>query len=123
MSIGFTQKHVEEIGVDNLTTEQFLSIAIEASRLIGWVFSNVHEKGFIAYTNNGVFSWNAEIRLKINNGFALLQSQSRGNEIIEFGKNKENLQRFISTFYDLKKSLTPEEITIKYKNLQSNFRE
>lgn len=121
MTIGFTQKHIEQLQIGNLSTEEFLSIAIETSKLLGWYISNVNETGFIAYTNNGIFSWNAEIRLKINNRIASLQSQSRGNEIIEFGKNKANLQSFISAFYDLKKSLTPEELTIKYKDLQLQF--
>ncbi|MEO8766239.1 MAG: hypothetical protein ABI416_18195 [Ginsengibacter sp.] len=121
MTIGFTQKHIEELPIDDLTAEQFLSIAIETCKLMGWSLSNVNETGFIAYTNNGIFTWNAEIRLKITNTVANLRSQSRGNEIIEFGKNKANLQSFISAFYDLKKSLTPEELTIKYKNLQLKF--
>ena len=121
MTIGFTQKHIEELQVDNLTTEEFLSIAIEAAKLLGWFLSNINETGFIAYTDNGIFAWNAEIRLKIINKVANLQSQSRGNEVIEFGKNKANLQSFISTFYDLKKSLTAEELVVKYKNLQLKF--
>ena len=120
MYIGFTQKHIEVLHCDNLTTQEFLSVAIETSKILGWVPSNINETGFIAYTNNGIFSWNAEVRVKIYNGSANIQSQCRGNEIIEFGKNKENLQSFISAFNELKKTLMPKELPLIYKNLQSN---
>ena len=119
MLIEFTQKHVEELHVGDLTSEQFLKAAVEASRSLGWVFSNIITTGFIAHTNNGIFSWNAEIRLKVYGESARIQSQSRGNSIIEFGKNKENLQSFISAFSETKKALFPEIFKLKYTNLQS----
>jgi rhomboid protease GluP len=121
MEMRFTQKHIEQLPLDNLTIEQFLCVAIETSNLLGWDFGNISETGFIAYTKNGLFSWNAEVKLKIKNGLANLQSESRENEIINLGKNKKNLQGFISTFKSLKKTLTPEEIASKYQDLKANF--
>ena len=117
----FTQKHVEILPLDNLTVEQFLSLAIETSNLLGWVFGNITETGFIAYTNNGLFSWNAEIKLKIKNELANLQSESRGDDIIDLRENRKNLQSFISTFESLKKTLTPEELASIYEDLKVNF--
>ena len=119
--MGFSQKQVEQLPLDNLTTEQFLSVAIETSNLLGWVFGNINETGFIAYTNNGLFSWNAEVKLKIKNGLANLQSESRGDDLIDLRENKKNIQSFIITFKDLKKTLTPEELEFIYENIRSNF--
>src|SRR6476660_5464312 len=96
--MGFTQKQIEQLALDNLTVEQFLSLAIETSNLLGWVFGNITATGFIAYTNNGLFSWNAEIKLKIKNGWANLQSESRSDDLIDLRENRKNLQNFISTF-------------------------
>src|SRR5664279_1997932 len=96
MAIGFTQKHIEQIPLDNLTREQFLSLAIETSNLLGWVFGNITKTGFIAYTNNGLFSWNAEVKLKIDTGLANLQSQSRGDDIIDLRENRKNLHNFVT---------------------------
>jgi rhomboid protease GluP len=118
MLIEFTQKHVEALPVDDLTSEQFLSMAIEVSRSLGWVFSSIITTGFIAHTNNGIFAWNAEVRLKVNSEAASIQSQSRGNSIIEFGKNKENLQFFISAFNEVKKNRFPEIFKLKYADFQ-----
>jgi rhomboid protease GluP len=117
----FSQKQVEQLPLDNLTTEQFLSLAIETSNLLGWVFGNISETGFIAYTNNGLFSWNAEVKLKINNGLANLQSESRGDDIVDLRENKKNLQSFTTTFKGLEKTLTPEELASIYENLKPNF--
>jgi rhomboid protease GluP len=117
----FTQKHIEQLSFDNLTIEQFLCIAIETSKLLGWVFGNINKTGFIAYTNNGLFSWNAEVKLKIKDGLANLQSQSRGDDIIDLRENKKNLVNFVSTFKYLKNTLTPEELALKYEDLRENF--
>lgn len=121
MAIGFTQKHVEEIRFNDLTTEEFLLIAVEASKKLGWVFGDINKNGFVAYTNNGIFSWNAEVKLNIYPGSAKILSQSRNNETIEYGKNKLNLQTFILTFNDLKKSSDIFGDANAYKNLQANF--
>ena len=117
----FTPKQIEQFPLGDLTIEQFLSLAIETSNLLGWVFGNISETGFIAYTNNGLFSWNAEVKLKIKNGLANLQSESRGNEIIDLEKNKKNIQNFVFTFMGLKKTLTPEELASIYEDLKVNF--
>ncbi len=68
MAIRFAQKQIEELPLGNLTVEQFLNLAIETSKRLGWVFGDISNTGFIAYTNNGVFSWNAELKLKIKKG-------------------------------------------------------
>ena len=119
--MGPSQKQVEQLQLDNLTTEQFLSVAIETSNLLGWVFGNISETGFIAYTNNGLFSWNAEVKLKIKNGLANLQSECRGDDLTDLTENKKNLQSFVTTFKDLKRTLTPEELATIYENAKASF--
>ena len=115
MAIEFTQKHIEELPLDNLTVEQFLSLAIETANMLGWVFGDINKSGFIAYTNNGLFSWNTELKLKIKDRMANLQSQSRGDNIIDLKENKKNLRCFVSTFKGLKKIFAMDELTSKYE--------
>ena len=110
MAIRFAQKQVEELPLGNLTAEQFLKLAIETAKRIGWVFGDISSTGFVAYTNNGVFSWNAELKLKIKKSLAHLQSRSRGDDIVDVRENKRNLQNFIATFKGLKKSMTAEQL-------------
>jgi hypothetical protein len=103
MKMEFQHKQTEQMPIDNLREEQFLNLAIETSKQLGWIFGDINKTGFVAYTNNGIFSWNAEIRMKIINGQATLKSQSRGNELVDVTGNKRNLENFISTFKNLKK--------------------
>jgi rhomboid protease GluP len=121
MATGFTQKYIEQLPLDNLTREQFLSVAIETSKQLGWVLGNVNNSGFIAYTNNGLFSWNAEVKLKIRNASANLQSQSRGDDLIDVRENKKNLHNFVTALKGVKKRFTTEELSSKYDDLKANF--
>ena len=117
----FANKQVEYLPIVNLTEQQFLNVAIETTKLMGWVFGDINTTGFIAYTNNGLFSWNAEVRLKIKDGSAILQSGSRGDDVTDVRENKKNLQRFITTFNGLKKLLAYEKPLLTYDKLKSTF--
>ena len=121
MKIGSSQRHTELLPLDTLTTVQFLCLAIETAKLLGWVFGNITERGFIAYTNNGLFSWNAEIKLTLKNGLATLQSQSMGVDIKYLHENEKSIQGFIIALQSLKKTLTSEEIASMYENLKASF--
>jgi rhomboid protease GluP len=120
MKLEFKQKQIEQIPLDSLRAEQFLALALETSKQLGWVLGNIIDTGFSAYTNNGLFSWNAEVKIKITNDLATLQSQSRGNELIDVSGNKKNIQNFISTFKSLRKSFLPEESESIYENVKKN---
>ena len=118
----FANKQTEQLPLDNLTVSQFLTLAIETSNLMGWVFGDINKAGFVAYTNNGIFSWNAEVRLKINDQTASIQSASRGDGVVDVRENKKNLQSFIATFNSLKKSISvQQEQPVKYTTLRSGF--
>ncbi|MEO7121094.1 MAG: hypothetical protein ABIY62_08355 [Ginsengibacter sp.] len=121
MKIEFTQQHMEQISLDDLTPEQFLLLALETSRQSGWIDANVIKTGFVAYTNNGMFAWNAEIKLKISDKFATLQSQCRGNGYLDIVENKKNIQSFILKFNALKKILTSDKPELKNRIIKTNL--
>jgi hypothetical protein len=103
MKIEFKQKKTEELLLNNLKATEFISLATEVSMQLGWIIGDVNETGFVAYTHNGLFAWNAEIRMKIHSGSATLQSRSIGDEFRDAIGNIENIQSFISAFKDLKR--------------------
>jgi rhomboid protease GluP len=109
------------IPLENLSETQFLALSIETSKRMGLVFRDINQTGFIAYTYNGLFAWNAEIKLKINEGEAIIQSKSTGNGLIDVRENKKNIQNFISTFMELKKSISIEELLPIFENMRGNF--
>lgn len=120
LKVEFKQQQTEQLSLDDLTTEDFITLAIETSNQLGWIVANTTENGFIAYTNNGLFSWNAEVKIKIINGLANLQSHSRSDDIIDVIENKKNIQKFISTFNRLKNTLSPAAPSVMYGNLEMN---
>jgi rhomboid protease GluP len=115
MKIGFKQKQTEELPLNNLKAEEFISLATETSKQLGWAIGDVNQTGFVAYTNNGLFAWNAEVRMKIIDGSATLQSQSMGNEPRDITGNKNNIHSFISAFKDLKSQYKP---TQQHQNIK-----
>ncbi len=94
--------HTEQLPLDGLETDQFLSLAVEATHKVEWIIASVNKAGFVAYTNNGIFSWNAEIKMRISDGWANLQSQCRGDAPKDVIENKKNIQKFITVFKTLK---------------------
>ncbi|WP_157493028.1 hypothetical protein [Dyadobacter tibetensis] len=50
MAFGLSLKHIEDLSLDNLTTEQFLVLAIEAAKKLDWNVGYTSETGFIAFT-------------------------------------------------------------------------
>lgn len=120
MKLEFKQQLTEQLLLDDLKTEQFINLAIKTSSQLGWTVANTTENGFIAYTNNGLFSWNAEVRMKINNGCANLQSKSREDSFRDLVENKKNIQNFISTFNNLKNTGSPQGPAVMYETFEMN---
>lgn len=121
MAIGFTPKHIEEFSLNDISEEQFLVLAYEAATQLKWAVGHISQRGFIAYTNNGTFSWNAEIKITIKNGVASLSSTSTGNEMMDWGRNKKNIKKFISAFEETKSIFSLEELISKYHELKAHF--
>lgn len=121
MAVGFTPKHIEDFPLNDLTNKHFLTLAIETAEKLGWSVGYASETGIIAYTDNGMFSWNAEIKIKIEDGSANLMSSSTGNDMMDWGKNKKNINNFISTFEEVKLAMTDEELDLKYDGLKEHL--
>jgi len=121
MAVGFTPKHIEDFPLNDLTQQQFLVLANETATKISWKVGYLSDNGLIAYTDNGMFSWNAEIKIKIENGVANIQSASTGSEMMDWGKNKQNIANFIANFDELKPTLTKEELDAKYQGLNEQL--
>lgn len=121
MAIGFTPNHAQIIEIENLTQNEFLVLLIETVKKISWKTSYLSQNGIIAYTNKGMFSWNAEIKITIENKTAHIKSSSVGNEMFDLGKNRKNVENFIAHFNELKKQFTNEELTKKFLEIEGEL--
>jgi len=120
MAIGLTPKYIEDLPLNNLTSQEFLVIATEVAKRLNWDITYLSPTGIIAFTNNGTFSWNGQIsiRIEMENGQANLKSESAGSDMIDMGRNKKNITRFIDLFLEIKPQLLSEDIAAKYEQLQ-----
>jgi len=121
MAIGLTPKHTEDFPFHELTQEQFLALSYETAMQLDWKVDYISSNGLIAYTNNGMFSWNAEIKIKMENEIAAIQSASTGSDMMDWGKNKKNVEDFRTKFVALKSTLTLEALETKYQELTERF--
>ncbi len=121
MAFGLSPKHIEELPLDNLTTEQFLVLAIEAAKTLGWNVGYTSETGFIAFTKFSMSSWSEEVKVKIDGDNANLKSECTGSQMVDWGKNKKNIENLVSTFNKLKNSFDTEELSKKYEELKPSL--
>lgn len=121
MAFGFSPKHVQEYNLDNLDKEHFLVFAIEAATNLDWNVSFISETGFIAYTKFSMSSWSEEVTIKIDNGVANIKSECTGAQIMDWGKNKRNVNELIYEIERIKKELTQTEIESKVIELQQRY--
>ncbi len=121
MAFGISPGFTEDLYLEKFTPEQFLALAVEASRLNNWQLTFISETGFIAHTNRGRFKWNAEITFKIQGEQVVIISKSVGNEIIDWGRNRRVIRKFSDALIDLKYSIKAEELNSKYEVLKEEF--
>jgi rhomboid protease GluP len=118
MAFGFSPKHEVYFPIEDLTPEHFLILALEAAKQKGWNVGPATASGFRAYTSLSLSSYGEEISVTLDNGIATIKSACTGNQFMDWGKNKRNVESFISAYDELKASLTIDEIAQKHEALQ-----
>lgn len=113
MAIGFSPNHLQTFELKNLSQKEILILAIEIAKNNNWAVANLSQNGIVAYTNKGMFSWNAEIKIVIENSTLVVKSTSTGSEIFDLGKNKKLVKKCIGQFEELESQLSKEEIAAK----------
>jgi rhomboid protease GluP len=119
MAFGFPPKYQREFTFENLTPEAMLITALEAAKKLGWDIGHTAVSGFIAYTKTSFSSWSEEFRFQISEGKAIILSLCTGSQLMDWGKNKKNVEAFLVAFKECHGSLTPEEIISRYETIKS----
>ncbi|MCE3278330.1 MAG: gluP [Bacteroidetes bacterium] len=118
MAFSFSPKYTQDIPLENLTSEQFLVLAIEAAKKLDWNIGYTSETGFLAYTPFSLSSYSEEVKIKIEEGNAHLKSECTGSQLVDWGKNKSNIESLVSTIAELKNTTTPEELSRKFDDIK-----
>lgn len=121
MAVGFTPKYTENFPFEELTKEQFLMLSFEAAQNLNWNVSHVSAEGLIAYTNNGVLFNNYKITVQLHEHFADLTSESVGSEMIDFGKNRQTLTKYLTALRSFRKKADLQVLQNEYERVAADF--
>jgi rhomboid protease GluP len=121
MAFGFSPKHTEEYTLDDLNKEHFLVMAREAASRLNWDVTFISENGFKAFTGLSWTSWSEEITVFITNETAILKSESLGNQLYDWSKNKKNVEAFAEMIEEVKSELTATDLEQKLQELKEQY--
>ena len=117
MAFGVSPKHVREQIFDSLTYEEILITALETIKKLNWKIGFTTQRAFIAYTKFSMSSWGEEIKVNVEHQKLIVKSECTGNQLIDWGKNKENIDDFFKAFQETIGTLSLEEITNRFQQL------
>jgi rhomboid protease GluP len=112
-------KFKHSISTDNLPDNVFIALAIEAAKSLSWNIGHRTETGFNAFTKLSLSSYGEEIKVSIDHGIADLKSECTGNQLVDWGKNRKNINQLIAAIDHLKNTYSPEELLEKTKEQQA----
>jgi rhomboid protease GluP len=121
MAFGFSPKNIQKFTLEDFEKENFLVLAIETASKLDWDVSFISETGFIAYTKYSMSSWSEEVTLKLEENNLTIKSECMGSQLFDFGKNKKNIEKFLSTFEEVRKTISPEEMEAKLEEIKTAF--
>lgn len=118
MAFGLSPKFTTELSAGELSHEHFLILLLEAAKQLNWNVGYTDENGFVAYTKFYMSSGAEEVTVKFEGDHAILNSECTGNQMMDWGKNKRNIEALEAAFTELKANLSPGQLNEKYAELK-----
>lgn len=117
MAFGFVPRYSKAERFEN-TSAEILLLAVEAAKNIGWEVGRLTKSRVTAYTSFSMTSWSERVTIDIADQEVTIKSECNGNQLFDWGKNKKNVEAFFEKFYELRASMTPEELSIRTLSLE-----
>lgn len=118
MAFGFTPKHNQELSISGISKMRALVVALDVAKKLNWNVGRVSASGIIAYTKFSMSSYSEEVRVRIEEESLQLNSECAGNQLFDWGKNKRNIESFISNFNALNSTYSDEYIESRVNELE-----
>ncbi|MEQ9008706.1 MAG: rhomboid family intramembrane serine protease, partial [Ekhidna sp.] len=112
---------IQDFQVEGTTPKRSFVIATEAAKKLNWDIGFLSESGFIAYTKFSWSSWSEEVQFKIDFHNINIKSECTGSQVVDWGKNRKNIERFISTYNSIKDEYSLDELDSKFNELEQSF--
>jgi rhomboid protease GluP len=102
-------KHIVEFPLENIELKDYLAYACKASEELGWTVSYISETGIAAESPMSLKknTWGETITITHSNGFITIKSVSKGNTLIDFGRNRKNIAALTARIDVLRSAGTP----------------
>ena len=94
---------------------------VNTANVLGWDLRYVSDSGLIALTEKKMFKRKQEVTIRIYDDYANIRSESIGSEMMDWGKNRRNVEAFTDVFAGNKASVTPEQLQQTYEELKDRF--
>lgn len=121
MAFGFTPKFKQDLDLNGLDPRHYLAIALDAAKHLGWEINYTSKSGFIAYTSTSIFSNNQKFTVILRDDKVDINSENAGSGMYDWGRNKDNVENFISEFNTIQAKLSSEQLEEKIKELSPVF--
>lgn len=121
VSFGFSPKQIDNLPIYDLSQKQIFVLAYEAVKKLNWNVGYLSKSGFIAYTKFSMSSWSEEVQIKIEIGNINVKSECTGSQIVDWGKNRKNIDAFFASFKKLRENIDNIDIEEKYSDLSMDF--
>jgi len=110
MAFGFNPRYQQKIELLDITLPQFMIIAQDTVNYLGWNVGTKSESSFSARTKMSLSSYGEEISVSVQDGIATIESRCTGNQMMDWGKNRKNVEAFVSAFELLKSGFNAETL-------------
>ena len=121
MSFGLTPHYKTTLYLDSLTHEQFLILAIDIATQLEWNIYHISDAGLIAFSGKSRIKWKGKVTLRIEDDLVTLRSESIGSEMFDWGKNRANIERFETFFFEARNTFSAEDLAKRYEDLKPSL--
>ena len=116
--------HEDTLQFAGLSNTQILILALEASQKLEWNIKELTLEGVRFDVPMSIKSHGEEITVSIqegSDGEISVRSQSIAMQLVDYGKNRKNIQSLQKAMEEIKSTLSPEELEQKAKKLEDDF--
>ncbi len=121
MAIGLVPHYSVVFPLEELTNEEFLIVIKEVADKLDWKVTKSDLTGMIAYTKFRKRSVNEKVQIYIEGSLVTLKSESLGGQFFDMGRNKRNINEFITCYDEIRSSITADELRLKTAELQEKL--
>ena len=116
--------HEDTLQFAGLSNTQILILALEASQKLEWNIEELTLEGVRFDVPMSIKSHGEEITVSIqegSDGEISVRSQRLAMQLVDYGKNRKNIQSLQKAMEEIKSTLSPEELEQKAKKLEDDF--